>query len=180
MIVRWPGLAARVDRGLHYQFDVTATLLELLGGKVPDIWDGRSFADAFREGRDQGRDHLVLTQGAWTCQRAVRWDDHLCIYTAHDGYHGYDDVMLFDLKRDPHEQHNLALSDPARARHARMLLQAWRAETLARSASGIDPFESVIREGGPFHVRGQLGAYLERLRATGRGQWAERLKTAHP
>lgn len=180
LIVRWPGLPARIDNALHYQFDITATLLELLGGTVPAIWDGRSFADAFRAGRDAGRDHLVLTQGAWTCQRAVRWDDQLCIFTAHDGYHGFDDAMLFDIKRDPHEQHNLALSDPGRVRHAQTLLGTWQAETLARSPSGVDPFESVMREGGPFHVRGQLAAYLKRLRATGRGQWADRLERAHP
>ena len=33
----------------------------------------------------------------------------------------------------------------------------------------------MLREGGPYHVRGQLPAYLERLRATGRAAWAERL-----
>jgi hypothetical protein len=30
----------------------------------------------------------------------------------------------------------------------------------------------VVLEGGPFHVRGQLPAYLERLRVTGRGDQA--------
>ncbi len=30
------------------------------------------------------------------------------------------------------------------------------------------------------HVRGRLPAYLERLRATGRERWADRLERAHP
>ena len=51
---------------------------------------------------------------------------------------------------------------------------------MARSGSGIDPLQTVIDEGGPYHVRGQLPAYLARLRATGRAQWAERLSLAHP
>jgi hypothetical protein len=32
-----------------------------------------------------------------------------------------------------------------------------------------------MREGGPFHVRGQLPGYAERLRATGRGTLADDL-----
>jgi choline-sulfatase len=33
----------------------------------------------------------------------------------------------------------------------------------------------VLLEGGPFHVRGELPGYLERLRATGRGELAAAL-----
>jgi arylsulfatase A-like enzyme len=179
MIVRWPGVAPRVDRGLCYQLDVAATLVGLLGAEVPASWDGRSFADAFRAGRAQGRDHLVLTTGAWTCQRAVRFEDHLCIRTAHDGYHDFPDVMLFDLARDPHEQHDLAAAEPARVRHALGLLDRWQAEVVASGGSGVDPLETVLREGGPYHVRGQLPAYLARLRATGRASCAERLARRH-
>jgi len=32
-----------------------------------------------------------------------------------------------------------------------------------------------MREGGPFHVRGELPMYLERLRATGRAELARAL-----
>ena len=46
--------------------------------------------------------------------------------------------------------------------------------------SGTDPMQTVLGEGGPWHVRGHLRAYLERLRATGRGDWAERLEKQHP
>jgi hypothetical protein len=146
---------------------------------VPASWDGRSFADAFRAGRAQGRDHLVLTTGAWTCQRAVRFEDHLCIRTAHDGYHDFQDVMLFDLADDPHEQRDLAAAEPARVRHALTLLDRWQAEVVAGGGAGVDPLETVLREGGPYHVRGQLPAYLARLRATGRASCAERLSRRH-
>ena len=40
------------------------------------------------------------------------------------------------------------------------------------AARGRDPLVNVIAEGGPYHVRGQLPAYLERLRATGRADKA--------
>ncbi|MGH8297173.1 MAG: sulfatase, partial [Steroidobacteraceae bacterium] len=40
LILKWPGLGAGRRRALHYQFDVSASLLELLGQKVPQSWDG--------------------------------------------------------------------------------------------------------------------------------------------
>jgi arylsulfatase A-like enzyme len=175
MIVRWPGLAPRVDRSLCYQFDIAASVVELLGGTVPAIWDARSMAAGLRAGREDGRSELVLSQGAWTCQRAVRFEHWLCIFTTHDGYHGFPPVMLYDIERDQHERHDLAEIEPAVVAEARGRLDRWHAQMMAGSRTGIDPLDTVRREGGPYHVRGQLPAYLERLRATGRAEWAERL-----
>ena len=53
-----------------------------------------SFASSLRAGTDAGREHLVITQGAWACQRAVRFADYLCMQTSHAGYHDFDDLML--------------------------------------------------------------------------------------
>jgi len=34
---------------------------------------------------------------------------------------------------------------------------------------------TVLREGGPAHTQGALGGYIQRLRATGRSEGADRL-----
>jgi hypothetical protein len=39
---------------------------------------------------------------------------------------------------------------------------------------------TVMREGGPFHTRGELPAYLKRLEATGRKHHALNLAAKHP
>lgn len=178
-LLHWPGLPARRYGSLCYQIDVAATIVELLGGSLPELWDGRSFASALRAGRDDGRSELVITQGAWTCQRGVRWEDYLCIRTYHDGYHDFDPWLVFDLARDPHEQHNLAQERPELVQLAADKLNAWHAAAMRLHPSGVDPLQTVIAEGGPAHTRGRLPAYLERLRATGRGAHAERLLRAH-
>lgn len=175
LILRWPGLGAGRRRALHYQFDVTATLLELLGRSVPESWDGESFAASLRAAEDVGRDHLVVSQGAWTCQRGVRFGDWMLISTLHGGYHLFDDVMLFDLEADPFEQRNLAAERPDVVGRGATLLSQWHARMVRHAARGRDPLENVVQEGGPFHVRGELPAYLERLRATGRGELAQTL-----
>jgi len=181
MIIRWPGIeGGRVDEGFRYQIDMAATVLEMLGAKVPDDWDAVSFADGLRSGApDEGRGHVVVGHGAWTCQRAVRFERYLCIRTYHDGYHGYPDVMLFDIEADPHEQQDLADKEPAIVDHALRLLEEWHVEAMRRSSTGIDPMWTVLREGGPWHTRGHLRDYLTRLRDTGRGSWADDLEAKH-
>jgi choline-sulfatase len=183
LIIRWPGVTGgkpRVDTSLHYQVDFAATLVELLGGEVPSNWDGRSFASAFRDGSESGRDYLVVSQGAWSCQRSVRFEDFICIRSYHDGHHGFADVMLFDVERDPHEQHDLAEQRPELVQQAMGLLDEWHGQMMRTSTSGVDPMWTVLQEGGPYHCCGYLKEYVARLRATGRERWAEHLQTKHP
>jgi len=46
------------------------------------------------------------------------------------------------------------------------------------SESKIDPLREVIEEGGPFHTRGEVEKlYYKRLKETGRGKFAEILKS---
>lgn len=176
LIVRWPGVTkARLDTGLHYQVDLAATMIELVGGRPSANWDGVSFAESMRTGKQTTRPYLVLSQGAWTCQRAVRFDEYICIRTWHDGHHGFPDLMLFNVVNDPHEQHDLAERRPDLGVMALAMLDQWQGEMMRRATVGRDPMWTVMEEGGPFHTRGELPKYLERLKRTGRGAWAEKL-----
>lgn len=186
-IMCWPGVtdsqAGRVDSGLYYQFDLAATVVELLGERVSADWDGVGFGQVLRQGGEAGREALVLTQGAWTCQRSVRFrahgGDYLCMRTYHDGYHCFPDVMLFDLEADPHEQRNLAVERKQLVCEAMDHLEDWHGLVMRRSPHATDPMWTVLREGGPVHVRGKLAMYMDRLRATGRDRWASELETRH-
>ncbi len=180
LIVRWPGMSPRVDSGLYYHFDWAATLIELAGGSVPENWDGRAFTEAFQNGQEAGREYVVTSQNAWACQRGVRFDDYLCLRTYHDGYKMLEPVMLFDVVNDPHEQHDLAAEKPEVVNRGMALLADWQQDMMLRSAHDTDPMMTVLREGGPFHTRGELPAYLKRLRETGRAHHAQRLAALHP
>jgi choline-sulfatase len=182
LIVRWPGITepAAVDAALHYQFDWAATMVDLLGGTVPSGWDARSFAAAFRAGQPEGRPYVVTSQHAHVCQRGVRFESYFCLRTYHDGYKQLEPVMLFDLADDPHEERNIAAERPQVVDRAMGYLQAWYAEMALTGRTDRDPMMTVLREGGPFHTRGELPAYLERLRATGRSEHAATLASRHP
>jgi choline-sulfatase len=186
LIVRWPGITdnARVDNALHYHFDFAATMIELAGGAVPNNWDGVAFTDSFKSGTEDGREFLVVSQGAWSCQRGVRFNhgghQYICMRTCHDGYKMLDDVMLFDLTDDPHEQHNLADERDDLVMKGMALLESWLTEMQQTASHTVDPMMTVLGEGGAYHTRGELPAYLERLRKTGRAHHADMLAKKHP
>ena len=163
--------------GLHYHLDLGATLVELLGGERPSAWDGRSFAQAL-QGEETGRDYLVLSQGAWSCQRSVRWDNWLLIRTYHTGMKAFPAYMLFDVVADPHETTNLAAQRPDILGHGLQLLDEWLGLQMNQAWRG-DPFWGIMAEGGPLHANEhslEWHNYLHRgLRDTGRGHHAEKL-----
>jgi arylsulfatase A-like enzyme len=178
LVVRVPrsNESPRIEKGLLYNVDLAATVIELLGGEVPPSWDGRSAGGSLVPRRD----HLVLSQGAWSCQRAVRFDRWLMIKSYHDGYHAFPDVMLFDVESDPHEQRDVAPQHPQVVRDAMAKLGAWLDDMKRTATHPIDPMQTVLSEGGPYHTRNQLPAYLKRLRSTGRTKWADVLAAKHP
>jgi choline-sulfatase len=182
MIVRWPGCqAGHVDTGLHYNLDLAPTLAELMGRQPSSRWDGQSFAPALR-GEVCGRDYLVLSQCAHVCQRSVRFGSWLYVRSYHDGYHLWPEEMLFDVERDPFEQHDLATAQSEVCHQGNALLSGWHDQMMCSMPPGnaVDPLWTVMQEGGPYHARGYLPQYCEYLEQTGRAWAIPELKRRHP
>ncbi len=181
MIIRWPGMKqGHEDNGLHYHLDLLPTLADMLGSEAKPSWDGTSYADALKEGRDQSRPYVVVSQCAHVCQRSVRFKDWLYIRTYHDGYHLFDKEMLYNLKQDPYEQHNVATEHPQVCMEAVYHLNDWHDDMMQSMPYDVDPLWTVMREGGPHHAKGMLKQYAARLEETGRGHAVEELKRRHP
>ncbi len=180
LVIKWPGLTdglrGKAFEGLHYNLDLGSTLVELCGGKQPDAWCGKSFAKTLKTGADCGREYLVLSQGAWSCQRSARWGDYLLIRTYDTGHKNFPSLMLFDLKKDPHETKNLAKERPDLVGHGLKLMDEWVAENL-RASGHSDPLFDVIAEGGPLHASNrELDSFCALLRRTGRSKHADWLE----
>jgi arylsulfatase A-like enzyme len=179
LIIRWPGArAGTVDTGLHYHLDLAPTVAELIGGEKQPLWDGDSYAQAVTGSTDCGRRELIISQCAHVCQRSVLFDDWIYLRTYHDGYHLYPREMLFNLKRDPYEQHDIAVAHPDVCREGAYRLMNWQdhmMETMPRPYDN-DPLWTVMQEGGPMHTWGALEDYCKRLERTGRAEGAARLR----
>ncbi len=179
-IIAGPGIRqGHVDANFHYQIDLGPTIVALAGGNAREKWDGISFLPALTHEEVTGRPYLVVSQAAWSCQRAVRFDHWIVIRTYHDGLKDFPELMAFDLAKDPHETTNLAEECPLIVGKGIQLLEAWVSDQLVTSDYPTDPMWHVIHEGGPFHTRGQLATYLEYLRQTDRHEAADRLAQRH-
>lgn len=176
LIVRWPErLTPGVDASLRYQMDLAPTTVQWAGADVPAAWDARPLRTT--DGAEAPpREALILSQMAWSCQRAVRVDRYLCIRTYDPGLKDLPETMLFDVEADPHERHDLAADRPDGVSDCLRRLAAWHELAMDASLHDVDPMRTVLAEGGPFHVRGELDRYLARLRATGRADAAARLE----
>lgn len=183
-IIKWPGVTdnhkGKSFEAMHYQFDLGASLVELAGGKIPSNWDAVSIAGQIKKSEDKGKDYLVLSQGAHTCQRSVRFDDYICIRSYHDGYHNFPDIMLFNVKDDPHEQYNLAELKPEVVNKAMKYLEEWHGDMMRTAKHPQDPMWYVLNEDGPMHTRLGIKDYLKRLENTGRKDQAELMLKKHP
>ena len=183
LIIRWPGMkAGSADTGFHYNLDLLPTLAALLGVEPSPRWDGASFAGALRDGTDCGRSELVLSQCCHVCQRSVRFGPWLWMRTWHDGFRLLPPEMLFNIDEDPHEQTDLAEKRPDVCREAAHRYLAWHGKMMGSMPYpyDTDPLWTVMKEGGPLHARGMLPQYIERLKATDRGEAAEELRKRHP
>ena len=183
MIIRWPGgMKDHVDEGLHYNLDLAPTLAALFGAENKPQWDGDSYAPAVMKGEDCGRDALVISQCAHVCQRSVRKGDWLYMRTWHDGYHLFPEEMLYDVRNDPHLQKDVIADNPDVVAECRAIYDAWHASMMETMPEGYDtdPMDIVLGEGGPYHARGHLKRYVERLKESGREHGIAELKRRHP
>ena len=180
-IIKWPGCKQGIsDDQLHYSLDFLPTLCDLLDVEKNEDWDGISFVDTMREGKPCGRDALVLSQMAHVCQRSARFGDWLYIRTIHDGFHNWDDEMLFNLKDDPYEQNDVKKEHPEICALGAKIILDWLDENMKKNTSQIDPMWTVYQEGGPFHAHEtSLHEYENRLRSTGRNAEADDLLRRH-
>lgn len=178
LIVSGPCIkAGHVDRGFHYSLDLPATIAALTGAETGSGWDGKSFDRALKYGEDQSRKYLVVSQGAWSCQRGVRFGPWMLIRTYHDAFKDFPGIMLFNVEEDPHETCNLAEERRDIVGEGMILLDQWYSEMMHTSNEPVDPLWGVIHGGGPFHARRHhLEKYVKRLRETNREHHAEKLE----
>ncbi|MBS5387675.1 MAG: sulfatase-like hydrolase/transferase [Clostridiales bacterium] len=188
MIIKWPGgLKGIHDFELHSNIDLLPTLRELLDienkpamfkhMEIPEgHYDGSSYAKTIRTGEKAGKKGVIISQCAHVCQRSVRFDEYLYIRTYHGGYHLFEREMLFDVRKSTHELENIAEKCPELCEKAAKILLDWQDDMMKKSQYQIDPLWTVMKENGPYHIHGQLDAYIKRLENTPRKSNIEELK----
>ena len=186
LIIKWNGAdKGRSENGLYCNVDLAPTLAELMNVKPGRYWDGVSFAGNIKNKKSGGRESVVISQMAHVCQRSARFGDWLYMRTYHDGYHLFDDEMLFNIAEDPHEQNDVKDKFPQICEKGAKIILDWHDEMMKKSvvttmsSCTVDPLWTVLNEGGPEHTKlsdEEFDAYIKRLRETGRSDGADKLE----
>ncbi|MEO7698758.1 MAG: sulfatase-like hydrolase/transferase, partial [Opitutus sp.] len=129
LIVKIPGKAAgqKAD-ALVGVYDIYPTLCALAGLPVPETVQGRSFAALFDQPKKPFRDFVYARYGKGDAVVS----DHL-VYTSY----GNEGEMLYDLGKDPGENHNIVANPDYNRDLARMKL--WLAESEKTAAAAKIP-----------------------------------------
>lgn len=136
VLLRGPGVPRGATRdGLGYLFDLATTIANAAGTALPEA-DGIDLMPMIR-GEGRGRTELYLAYAS--TQRAIRTDHHELIR-----FPNIDRSLVFDLRADPSELHNLS-ADPANASllaelatRLREAQQRW-GDTLPWTAANVRP-----------------------------------------
>ncbi|MHB1583469.1 MAG: sulfatase [Acidimicrobiales bacterium] len=180
MVIRWPGLTDRLRtdqrhvEGLVYHLDLCPTLCDLLDIPSPGGWDGMSFAAGVRGESFAGREHLVLSHGSYTYQRALRTPEHLYVRTLHPGLWRLEQEQLYAISVDPHMTSDLIADHGAVAAQLAGVLDDWRVRHSTMTGPDPDPMEArrFLEPEQAFPI----GLYVNRLRQSDRGHLADDLK----
>jgi len=130
MMIRWPGVTkpGSLCETPVGSIDFFPTILEMAGAKPPtdSAIDGRSLVPLLKQSGSLRREALFWHYPHYSNQGgvpggAVRAGDYKLIEFYEDGR-----LELYNLANDIGENHNLAASDPSRAKHLQRLLDTWR------------------------------------------------------
>jgi arylsulfatase A-like enzyme len=143
-LFHWPGhVAARgLTEGLFGLVDFAPTLLGLVGASAPAWMQGRDFSPLLC-GEPFTPPDLQLLEMVQNPRWNLDYLDWRGLVTEHWKYAYYETghELLFDLRDDPWEQHNLASHRPD-------LCAEWRTRLLAELRATREPFFDVLLEHG--------------------------------
>lgn len=121
--------------------DILPTIMEAVGGDVPDNLDGKSLWPAIEQGKkiheelvwSNGRDSWVVRKGKWKLAHNIGWVHNTYLLeggvarSAEEKYSYPDGTMLFDLEEDIGETKNLKNDYPEIVKELKAIYADWRA-----------------------------------------------------
>ena len=147
-VIIWaPGVVPESEvTALISTVDVKPTVLDFLRMPAVEGLDGRSLRPLVEGTSTQHRDAVFLSECTWQAKRGVRTSDWKFIRCVDPGVYPRDGIELYDLRRDPTEQTNLAGEHPELARQMDAMLSEWLNERLDGRP---DPMDEVVTAGLP-------------------------------
>jgi arylsulfatase A-like enzyme len=115
LLLRWPGHvpAGRVVQGVAQHVDLAPTLLDLAGLDGALDCEGTSLRGQIEGGAPAADETVLACEATWQSKLALRRPGWKLIRALLPDEYGRPSLELYDLTRDPAEEHNLAAECPA-------------------------------------------------------------------
>lgn len=114
LVFRFPGVVPEGKRIPHLvqTKDIVPTVLELLGFRVEDAFDGRSLCPWMTGGERELETEMYLTECTWMRKHGWRTPEWKLIHALEPDFHYKPEIELYNLLKDPGENHNVAAEEP--------------------------------------------------------------------
>ena len=114
--------------GFTQHKDLVPTLLEIAGVDAQQEFDGRSLMAIVRDEVASQESEFYITECTWMRKHGWRTPQWKLIVALEPDMHFKPEVELYDLVQDPHENTNLAESEPDVVALLRARMDAWIAK----------------------------------------------------
>lgn len=155
LIFVWPGKvsAGKRFKAISQAKDTTPTILDLMGIKPGIKYDGRSLRPLMRGKPRTTENEFYITECTWMRKHGWRTPKWKYIRALEPDFHFKPEYELYDLVRDPEENHNLAAKKPGIVKELDARMNAWIAKRTKETGRPNPMFTNLDWHGkgcGPF------------------------------
>jgi len=114
LVFKFPGKVPSGKRFNDYVQlkDIMPTILELMGIETSIRFDGRSLVPLMRGERIEAEPEFYITECTWMRKHGWRTPEWKLIHALEPDFHFKPEIELYNLIKDPEENHNLAEEEP--------------------------------------------------------------------
>ena len=130
LVFYWPGKVKPGQRfsDIVQMKDIAPTILDLLGVRSRIKFDGRSLLPLMQGKWREPEPEMYITECTWMRKHGWRTPEWKLIHALEPDFHFKPEVELYNLIKDPGENHNIADKEPGVVAMLETRMQAWIAK----------------------------------------------------
>ena len=164
LVLRWKGHLPEGKRYADYcqLKDLTPTLLELMGIDTGLPFDGRSLMTLVRGEKREAEPEFYITECTWMRKHGWRTPEWKLMVALEPDFHFKPEVELYNLIKDPEENHNLAEEEPEVVQMLKNRMLAWIDKREKETGRTAPIYTNFLRPEGPFKTSEEayMGKYI--------------------
>jgi len=139
--------------------DVMPTILDLLGIKTDIQFDGRSLVPLFEGKPREQEPEYYITEATWMRKHGWRTPEWKYIHALEPDFHFKPKIELYNLLKDPEENHNVASENPEVVKMLEKRMQNWIAKRESETGRTNPMFTNLNWHGKGVQIKSSKQAY---------------------